>query len=156
MENEKKDIFDHDEPLMQIGVVAEMLDISVHTLRLYESEGLVIPYKKDSKHRLYSQNDVIRLKCIRDSIINKKFTIAAINALYSMIPCWAIKNCSDEDKKNCEAYKSVLSPCWTFKHKSNMCEAQECRKCIVYKSHNECESIKESIRESININSRQQ
>lgn len=155
MEIDKKDILDLDEPLMQIGVVAEMLEISVHTLRLYESEGLVLPYKKDSKHRLYSHNDVIRLRCIRDSIINKKFSIAAIKTLYSMIPCWAIMNCPEEDRNNCNAYNLTLNPCWTYKHKSNICAAKECRTCNVYQSHGDCASIKKSIKELIKINSRQ-
>ncbi|MCX6152929.1 MAG: MerR family transcriptional regulator [Candidatus Kapabacteria bacterium] len=141
-----KNNFDPDAPLYGIGVVAEMLEVSVHLLRLYESEGLVIPFKKDSKHRLYSQNDIIKLECIRDSITNKKFSIASIKTLYSMIPCWSIKRCSGSDRENCEAYTGSTNPCWMYKHKSNVCEAQECRTCEVYKSHNRCDAIKESIK----------
>jgi MerR family transcriptional regulator, heat shock protein HspR len=138
--------FDSDAPLYHIGVVAELLRISVHTLRLYEREGLVIPFKKDSRHRLYSQNDIIRLECIRDSITKKKFSISSIKTLYSMIPCWSIKKCSDVDRQNCEAYSGMMDPCWTYKHKGNVCESNECRTCDVYKMHNRCESIKESIK----------
>jgi MerR family transcriptional regulator/heat shock protein HspR len=136
----------NDEPVYTIGVVARMLSVSVQVLRLYESEGLIIPYKKDSHHRLYSQNDVNRLKCIRESITNKKYSITSIKTLYSMIPCWSIKKCSDQDRKNCDAYSGMTEPCWSYKHKSNICETQECRVCEVYKSHNSCEEIKNSIR----------
>jgi len=137
---------DKDTPLYTIGVVAQLLEVSVHTLRLYENEGLVIPFKKDSNHRLYSANDIIRLKCIRDSITNKKFSIASIKTLYAMIPCWSIRNCSEGERENCEAYNSTMNPCWTFKHSNNLCALQECRTCDVYKEHNHCDNIKETIK----------
>ena len=138
--------FEPDAPLYHIGVVADLLKISVPTLRLYESEGLIIPFKKDSKHRLYSQNDIIRLKCIRDAITNKKFSLTSIKTIYAMIPCWSIKKCSAADRENCDAYSGVMNPCWSYKHKSNVCETQNCRTCDVYKQHNQCEAIKESIK----------
>jgi MerR family transcriptional regulator, heat shock protein HspR len=137
---------DKDAPLYSIGVIADLLQISVHTLRLYESEGLIIPFKKGSKHRLYSYNDLVRLKCIRDSITNKKFSIPSIKTIYSLIPCWAIKKCPVKDRQNCDAYKGMMQPCWTYKHNNNICESGECRLCDVYKLHNQCETIKESIK----------
>jgi MerR family transcriptional regulator/heat shock protein HspR len=137
---------DGDMPLYAIGVVAELLQISVQTLRLYESEGLVIPFKKDSHHRLYSQNDIVRLRCIRDAITNKKFSISAIKTIYSLIPCWSIKNCSEEQRQKCPAYNSVMAPCWTINHSDNVCESDDCRTCQVYTEHSNCESIKETIK----------
>ncbi|MDE3059313.1 MAG: MerR family transcriptional regulator, partial [Bacteroidota bacterium] len=46
-------------------MAAQLVGISVHTLRMYEIEGLIIPFKKDSGQRLYSDLDVERLKCLR-------------------------------------------------------------------------------------------
>ncbi|MFH1049371.1 MAG: MerR family transcriptional regulator [bacterium] len=152
MDFENNTKIDADAPLYHIGVVAELLQTSVQTLRLYESEGLIIPFKKDSKHRLYSQNDIVRLQCIRDSIKNKKFSIAAIKTIYSLIPCWVIKKCSDEDRKNCEAFSGVMNPCWTYSHKSNQCEYDICRTCDVYKNHYNCDSIKETIKKVTTCN----
>jgi MerR family transcriptional regulator/heat shock protein HspR len=137
---------DLDAPVYSIGVVAELLHVSVHTLRLYENEGLIIPYRKDSKHRLYSQNDLNRLRCIRESITNKKFSIASIKTLYSMIPCWDIRNCSEFERQNCSSYKSTMEPCWTSKHENNICENDDCRTCTVYTKHTNCDTIKDSIR----------
>lgn len=137
---------DNNKPVYSIGVVADLLDISVHTIRLYENEGLIIPYKKDSKHRLYSQNDVLRLKCIMDLIREKKFSIAAIKAFYSLIPCWKIVNCKTAQRNACEAYHGYLLPCWTYKHKGNICALQECNQCKVYTEHFRCESIKATIK----------
>ncbi|CUT05716.1 MerR family DNA-binding transcriptional regulator [Candidatus Kryptonium thompsonii] len=34
------------DPVFPISVVAERLGISEHTIRMYEREGLIIPYKK--------------------------------------------------------------------------------------------------------------
>jgi len=43
------------EPLFPISTAAKLLSVSVQTLRLYEKEGLILPFKKSSKHRLYSK-----------------------------------------------------------------------------------------------------
>ena len=137
---------DSNTPLYAIGVVAEMLDISVQTIRSYENEGLIIPFKKDSLHRLYSQNDIIRLKCIRTAITQKKFSISAIKTIYSLIPCWTIKQCSELERTNCEAFNEYQKPCWTCKHENNPCSDEKCRLCEVYRRHAHCDSIKESIK----------
>ena len=133
-------------PLYSIGIVAELLNVSVHTIRLYENEGLIIPFKKDSKHRLFTQNDVLRLKCIIIAIRDNKFSISAIKTIFAMIPCWKIKNCSNENRKNCEAFKGHLMPCWTLKHNNNICSLQLCNQCEVYINHTNCENIKETIK----------
>ena len=41
-------------PKYTISSAATLLGISVHTLRMYEREGLIIPFKKESGQRLYS------------------------------------------------------------------------------------------------------
>jgi MerR family transcriptional regulator, heat shock protein HspR len=143
---------DRNTPLYSIGVISDLLNVSVHTIRLYESEGLIIPFKKDSKHRLYSQNDLIRLKCIIESIREKKFSIAAIKMMYSLIPCWSIIKCSENEREECSAYNSNLMPCWTYKHQNNTCENITCNQCEVYLKHSNCDSIKESIKESTKLN----
>lgn len=132
-------------PLFPISVAARLLNISVHTLRMYEREGLIVPFKKESNHRLYSQEDIDRLQCIRKAINESKISINGIKTIYSLIPCWDITNCSEQDRKNCAAYKSHTQPCWTYKHKDNICENLECRNCSVYRNYAECEKIKESI-----------
>jgi MerR family transcriptional regulator, heat shock protein HspR len=49
-------------PLFMISVVAEMLDIHPQTLRLYEREGLVVPQRTEGNTRLYSQDDIDKLR----------------------------------------------------------------------------------------------
>jgi MerR family transcriptional regulator/heat shock protein HspR len=51
------------QPLFMISVVSRMLGVHPQTLRLYEREGLVTPYRT-KRSRLYSEEDVERLSMI--------------------------------------------------------------------------------------------
>ena len=136
-----------DNPVYTISTAAQLLGITVHTIRMYEREGLIVPFKKESGQRLYSEQDVERLRCIRDSITNHQMTISGIKRILSLIPCWSILKCSKKDQKNCEAYSGYNQPCWTFKHKNNYCELKDCRECEVYNSYGKCESVKDKLKE---------
>lgn len=136
-------------PLFSISVAARILDISVHTLRMYEREGLIVPFKKESNHRLYSKSDIERLNCIRKTINEKKISINGIKTIYSLIPCWEIIKCSQRDRENCEAYKSHSMPCWTFAHKDNVCATLSCRDCNVYRNYAECGSLKDKLKREL-------
>ena len=46
-----------DEPKYTISNAAKLAGISIHTLRMYEREGLIIPFKKTSNQRLYSRSE---------------------------------------------------------------------------------------------------
>ena len=135
-------------PLLPIRAAAKILEISVHTLRMYEKEGLIIPFKKESSHRLYSSSDIERLKCIRKAINESKISIAGIKTIYSMIPCFQILNCSKTERENCKAYNEHAVPCWSYNYKSNQCKDRECRSCQVYLDYSDCGSIKDFIKES--------
>src|SRR3989339_600291 len=96
-----------DEPIFPIRAAAQLLKISVHTLRMYEREGLIIPFKKESSHRLYSQTDLKRIECIRRAINEMKISINGIKTMYSLIPCWEIMGCSGENRINKEKVKGI-------------------------------------------------
>lgn len=132
-------------PVYSIGTVARMLGISVFTLRMYEREGLILAEKSESNQRRYSQNDVERLKCIRRAITEQKFGIAGIRTIFSMIPCWNIVQCSENDRQNCQAYQGYTGPCWSLKHLNNTCTTRTCRDCTVYKDFADCGKVKQSI-----------
>lgn len=57
-------LYEYDEPVYLISVVAKSLDIHPQTLRQYEREGLVCPSRTDGKMRLYSQKDIDRISMI--------------------------------------------------------------------------------------------
>jgi len=132
-------------PIYTISSTAEMLGISVPTLRMYEKEGLIIPYKKESNQRRYSQNDLSRIRCIRDAINKDKISIAGIKRLMALNPCWDIIKCSAEDRSQCAAIKDHTKPCWAHNHTTGICGTKDCRECIVYFDLMHCDSIKSTI-----------
>lgn len=140
-----------DTPVYTISTAATILGISIPTLRVYEKEGLIIPHKKESSHRLYSENDLERLRCIRKAIHEDKISIEGIKTLLSLIPCWALRPCAEADRENCDAYERHQGPCWLYKHKNNVCAGKECRECIVYREYATCGKIKESLRDLIKV-----
>jgi MerR family transcriptional regulator/heat shock protein HspR len=54
----------HDTPLYMISVAAELVGMHPQTLRLYEAKGLVRPSRTPGGTRLYSENDLARLRLI--------------------------------------------------------------------------------------------
>jgi MerR family transcriptional regulator, heat shock protein HspR len=138
-----------DNPLYTISTASNLLNISIHTLRMYEREGLIIPFKKVSNQRLYSDRDLERIRCIRKSISEEKMGIEGIRRVLSLIPCWGIRNCSKKDKQKCQAFNEYSKPCWMLKHKNNYCSTQTCRECVVYFSFGNCSSIKDKLKEII-------
>ncbi|MEW6507867.1 MAG: MerR family transcriptional regulator [Bacteroidota bacterium] len=139
----------NDIPVFTISSAANLLHISVHTLRMYEREGLIIPFKKESNQRLYSEKDLERIRCIRKAIAEDKMGIDGIRKMLSLIPCWGIINCPNKERVECKAYLGYAKPCWMFKHKDNVCEDKNCRECEVYSSFGDCKSIKEKLKELI-------
>ncbi len=139
-----------DVPIFSISAAAKILNISVHTLRMYEREGLFISYKKDSHNRLFSKDDIERIQCIRRTINEAKISIKGIKAIYSLVPCWKIFMCGSEDRAKCEAFNGYNEPCWHLVHSGTICERQNCRECAVYKEYSDCHKIKELIKSFLN------
>jgi len=139
----------NNEPIYPIRTAAKLLDISVHTLRMYEKENLIIPYKKSTNHRLYSNSDIERIKCIRSAINESKISINGIRTIYSMMPCWEVMKCSAEDKSRCSGFSLHSGPCWAVKSDDTICASKDCRNCSVYQDYGECGSIKNFIRNKL-------
>lgn len=131
--------------LYTIGEAADILGISIPTIRMYEREGLIIPNRRRSKHRRFSQGDIERIRCIRAMINHEKVSIAGIRRLLSLIPCWTIKNCPPDERTKCEAFHQHDKPCWVASKKSWECRSTECRTCVVYTSIASCETLKRTI-----------
>jgi len=138
---------DSNKPVYTISTAARLLGISIPTLRMYENEGLIIPYKKSSKHRLYSDVDLERIRCLRRTINGNRMGIESIRRMLALIPCWAIIECTEKDRRNCKAFTSYDKPCWMHEHKNNVCRDRDCRECEVYNSFSDCSSLKEKIKE---------
>lgn len=136
------------DPVYTIGVVAEKFNISVHSLRLYESEGLILPYKTETNRRLYSNSDMQRIQCIRDMIEQKGLNFAGIKWALSMIPCWDLLPCSVEERNMCNAYTNSTTPCWSVPFKAEKCQNADCRDCHVYQQLSSCSNFKDYLKEN--------
>lgn len=75
---------DRGKPLFMISVVADMLDIHPQTLRLYEREGLVVPKRTDGNTRLYSQEDIDRLRRVLRLTRELGVNLAGVEVILSM------------------------------------------------------------------------
>jgi MerR family transcriptional regulator/heat shock protein HspR len=128
-----------------------MLRISVYTLRMYERAGIFIAHRKASGQRLYSENDIGRLRCIRNAINVEKVSIEGIRHVLSLTPCWAVVHCTDEDRTGCPAYNGYGAPCWTLHDRAAFCAERECRTCEVYTKFGDCKSIKERLKQLLPV-----
>jgi MerR family transcriptional regulator/heat shock protein HspR len=131
--------------LYTIGEAADILGISIPTIRMYEREGLIIPHRKRSKHRRFSQSDMERIRSVRAMINNEKISIAGIRRMLSLIPCWKIKNCPDDKRAQCAAFTQHDKPCWMVSGKSWDCRSEQCRECVVYTDFASCSTLKQTI-----------
>jgi len=89
-------------PIYPIGVAAKLLSVHPRTLRIYEAEGLVRP-SMAGKRRLFSDMDLVWIRCIRGMIHEQGISIPGIKRLLELAPCWEIRECSDEVVENCRA-----------------------------------------------------
>lgn len=135
-ENLKSDTLDPDanRPVYTLGIASQLSDIPAHSIRQYIDRGLLIPFKLSSKRHLFSHNDISRLKHIHFLIHEKGLNFAGIRALMAMIPCWALRRCSEKDRQTCDAYITNSYPCWEASEKGRICKNEDCRECDVYKS----------------------
>lgn len=132
------------ERLFAIGEAAQILGISVPTLRLYEREGLILPMRKPSGHRLYTDSDLDRVRCIRRTINELKISIEGMRRLLAIIPCWRILNCPSDLRVVCPAYLDAGRPCWSVRDRVWDCSTADCRECSVYR-HADCSTVKSTV-----------
>ena len=119
-------------PVYTLSVTADLSGIPVHSIRQYIDKGLIIPFKKESSRNLFSQVDILRLKYIHKLLTKDGLNISGIRTLLALIPCWAIRHCSDEERGKCQAFQSVTFPCWEASEKGIRCRNDNCRECEVY------------------------
>ncbi len=138
---------DRTEPIYTLSVASRLSGISVYTIQQYIRQGLILPYKTVTNRNLFSEIDIERLLNIRRLIDDQGLNIAGIKALYSLIPCWILKPCTDKVRKSCEAYESSVFPCWEAAEKGPECKHIDCRTCKVYRVLVEHKDIKSLLKE---------
>ncbi len=123
--------------------VAHKLDLSVETLRLYEREGLFVPYKLSSGHRRFTEQDIEWIVCIQRQIHENKLNFAGIRYLLSMLPCHEMKPCCLEDHAVCPAGNKACRPCWDFEDTPCRERGENCRSCVVYQQVLNIDNLKQ-------------
>lgn len=123
--------FSADQPLYTIGVVAELLGVHPETLRVWERNGLIKP-ARSNKQRLYSNNDLKRLRFVNKMIEEKGLNLAGIKQLIMLYPCWWMKNCEGGKFKEGQV-RNYAKPCWkeegayciSIEDKADLCSSCE-------------------------------
>jgi MerR family transcriptional regulator/heat shock protein HspR len=133
-------------PVYTLGIASELSGIPSHSIRQYIDRGLLIPFKLDSKRHLFSSSDIKRLQTIHFLIKERGLNFAGIRAMMAMVPCWAIRPCSESDRRECKAYHADSYPCWEASEKGRVCRNQDCRECDVYLHLSEYTDFKGLIR----------
>ncbi len=81
----RESIFGRDEPIFIISVAARMLGVRTQTLRYYESIGLVEPARSKGNQRVYSQNDVERVRQIRNLMDDLGVNLAGVEVVMNLL-----------------------------------------------------------------------
>jgi MerR family transcriptional regulator/heat shock protein HspR len=74
----------NDTPVYVISVVSRMLQMHPQTLRKYERAGLIRPSRTDGMLRLYSDDDVRRLRLIKHLVDDLGLNLAGVDLVLEL------------------------------------------------------------------------
>jgi MerR family transcriptional regulator/heat shock protein HspR len=75
---------DNDRGVFMISVAAELADMHPQTLRMYEARGLIEPKRSPKGTRLYSQDDVARLRRIQEMTAELGMNLAGVERVFEL------------------------------------------------------------------------
>jgi MerR family transcriptional regulator, heat shock protein HspR len=70
--------------VFMISVAAELADMHPQTLRMYEARGLIMPKRSPKNTRLYSQEDVERLRRIQRMTAEEGLNLAGVETVLEL------------------------------------------------------------------------
>lgn len=73
------------QPVYMIGVAAELCGIHPQTLRQYEKLGLVTPARAGAKNRLYSENDIEKVRQIQRLTQEMGVNLAGVDIILKLL-----------------------------------------------------------------------
>lgn len=68
-----------------ISIAARMVGVHTHTLRYYERVGLLAPSRSESNLRLYSDDDIQRLRRIRTLMDQLGVNLAGVEVILNLL-----------------------------------------------------------------------
>ncbi|WP_018660290.1 MerR family transcriptional regulator [Heyndrickxia acidiproducens] len=91
-------------PLLSIGTVMKLTELSARQIRYYEEHDLITPARTDGNRRLYSLNDVDQLLEIKD-LLDQGINVAGIKKVFNMkneqaaspVPIFAKNQVTDDE-----------------------------------------------------------
>ena len=75
---------DHDRGVFMISVAAELAEMHPQTLRIYEARGLITPQRSPKNTRLYSDEDVERLRRIQELTSELGMNLAGVERVFQL------------------------------------------------------------------------
>jgi MerR family transcriptional regulator, heat shock protein HspR len=75
---------ENDRGVFMISVAAELADMHPQTLRMYEARGLIEPKRSPKGTRLYSQDDVDRLRRIQEMTTELGMNLAGVERVFEL------------------------------------------------------------------------
>ena len=75
---------EHDRGVFMISVAAELAEMHPQTLRMYEQRGLIEPQRSPKGTRLYSQEDVDRLRRIQEMTTELGMNLAGVERVFEL------------------------------------------------------------------------
>jgi MerR family transcriptional regulator, heat shock protein HspR len=75
---------DRNQGVYMISVAAELAGMHPQTLRIYEARGLITPKRSAGKTRLYSQEDVERLRRIQELTSEMGMNLAGVEKVFEL------------------------------------------------------------------------
>jgi MerR family transcriptional regulator/heat shock protein HspR len=76
--------FEDSEPCYVISIAARMLGVHAQTLRYYERAGMIEPSRSRGNRRLYSMEDIERLRRIKTLIDDLGVNLAGVEVIMRM------------------------------------------------------------------------
>jgi MerR family transcriptional regulator/heat shock protein HspR len=70
--------------VFMISVAAELADMHPQTLRMYEARGLITPKRSPKNTRLYSYEDVERLRRIQEMTVEEGLNLAGVETVLNL------------------------------------------------------------------------
>ena len=78
-------MYEDREPRYGISIAARMVGVQTHTLRYYESVGIIEPYRSRGNIRLYSDSDVARLRQAKALMEDLGVNLAGVEVILRML-----------------------------------------------------------------------
>jgi MerR family transcriptional regulator/heat shock protein HspR len=102
-------VFDSGRGVFMISVAAELAGMHPQTLRVYEARGLIKPSRSPKRTRLYSQEDVERLKRIQELTSELGLNLAGVERVLELEQAMeAMEEQLDELRRNAAALQEQM------------------------------------------------